>query len=329
MTKSGFGNKQMKLIATAESATVETASTEATTVTKADTADTTVATERGDKQRKEATLAPKTTQAPTTTPAVTVEQDYTTEEGYDPYWCHEPTPQNFEPAHPDPDLVMTFQHFIFLLDHTGSMQPVRNAVIKNYNEKFLPRFKGARDTTKRIKYTFASFNENMVITSYEDLFDAVELDRRSYNPGYNTRLYDSVGCLLDKYSDENNVFFYVLSDGKNNWHEEDIFTAPQVKERVQRMKDEQDWKFEFFGAISDDTEREELKEDAEAMGWDEADGEITFFERNEKSLKSGFGKIRRKMVKSLFGSQFGKKAGKKARKSGKKTRKTNAFLGWR
>merc|ERR1711931_133989 len=60
MTKSAFGNKQMKLIATAESATVETASTEATTVTKADTADTTVATERGDKQRKEATSAPKT-----------------------------------------------------------------------------------------------------------------------------------------------------------------------------------------------------------------------------------------------------------------------------
>ena len=148
-------------------------------------------------------------------------------------------------------------------------------------------------------------------------------------------LFDSIGCMIDKHADEEDVQFFVVSDGENLNFKKNVYEASDVADAVERQRSGKNWKFRFIGSIAQHLEKR-LKKDATNMGFKE--NEITMLRHTEEALGKAFKKTRTKLVKAFFmdGSFSPRKVARKQSHSNKRkksnrrnglTRKTNKFLG--
>ena len=94
-----------------------------------------------------------------------------------------------------------------------------------------------------IRFTLATFNVRVKINDYMDLTQASDLTTHQYNPGYNTNLFDTVGCLCSKYSDNDNVEVYVMSDGEHRISTNSAYSVNDVKEVTDKLRNEKNWQF--------------------------------------------------------------------------------------
>jgi len=150
----------------------------------------------------ESTAAPDTTQPATTAPASTTG-------GYS-------TTAGVEGEGTD---------YLILLDATGSMQKLsgpgrgRDFVISRFN-KFLKtlRTQVERGNIEDGKIAVATFNKGAKWSEYNSIKNVADLTKRTYNPGYGTNLYDTIGCALQKFKDESSAatkLVYILTDGNH------------------------------------------------------------------------------------------------------------------
>lgn len=137
----------------------------------------------------------------------------------------------------------------FLLDETGSMGSRREETIKAVNEYF----KSLRANNALV--TFATFNTAQGINFREietKAANITDLTLETYKPNASTPLYDAIGKMIGKITDQagskDKVLIVVVTDGEENASQE--FDLTRIKELVATCEKKK-WAFAYVGAAPD------------------------------------------------------------------------------
>ncbi len=141
-------------------------------------------------------------------------------------------------------------YIAFLLDETGSMMERKAVTISGFNE-FLGSMKKLPGETFFSLTTFNSNNRKPVYVNVP--IDKVnKLSGETYNPNFNTPLYDAIGNMIQDVRQAGvsgqKVLFVIMTDGEENASVEFNF------ERIRALIEEQKklgWEFIFLGCDMD------------------------------------------------------------------------------
>lgn len=141
-------------------------------------------------------------------------------------------------------------HIVFILDRSGSMGGKENDVVGGFNA-FLEEQKKLKDEAK---LTTVLFDDK-----YEILHDGINIQqvksitRTDYYVRGSTALLDAIGRTIDNLDsyvkEDDNVLFFINTDGFENSSMK--YNNVQIKEMVEHLQNEHDWKFVFLGADMD------------------------------------------------------------------------------
>merc|ERR1712110_793606 len=167
--------------------------------------------------------------------------------------------------------------YLILLDATGSMQKLsgpgrgREFVITRFN-KFLKviRNQVSQGSIQDGKIVVATFNKAATWIEYNSIENVEDLNKRAYNPGYGTNLYDTIGCALQKFKEESSAaqkLVYILTDGIHQVKRSTYVahTVDEVSEMVNSYRDEEGMQSSFLAMINPE-DKEALKTSAKEMG---------------------------------------------------------------
>jgi len=194
---------------------------------------------------------------------------------------------------------------IVMLDETGSMQDIggkgkgRNLVIRKmemFRKMINKKVKNNKMANQEI--TFVTFNEKATWTNYNSIDQWPIVSRANYNPGYQTNLYDAMGCVLSQYKSNNpnqKVSLYLISDGihamSTRKQRNVAYGEGEIEDMVEDLRQE-GWDFHFYGATTED-KKDELKQQALGLGFRKA--EQLVFDFNGKQ----FGALLKTMLKTM------------------------------
>jgi hypothetical protein len=162
-------------------------------------------------------------------------------------------------------------HVAFVLDRSGSMQVVAEAVVEGYNE-YLAELRSQGGETL---YSLTTFNTSFDhVCVGEPLMLAPELDHRTYRPGGMTALYDAIAhTVVDtdrrlqvEGRGEEKVLVVVMTDGYENSSTD--YDAHAIAELVRTYDERPNWTFVYLGAGHCDIR--EARNAASAMGYQDA-----------------------------------------------------------
>ncbi len=148
-------------------------------------------------------------------------------------------------------------HVAFVLDKSGSMQAVEEAVVAGYND-YLGELRAQGGETRFSLTTFDTSFEHVWVG--EPLEKVAELDHRVYRPDGMTALYDAIAHTVlrtderlqaDGRGDEK-VLVVVLTDGLENSSSD--FDAHAIAELVRTYDERPNWTFVYLGAGHDSIE---------------------------------------------------------------------------
>jgi von Willebrand factor type A domain len=142
-------------------------------------------------------------------------------------------------------------HVAFVLDKSGSMQAVEEAVVEGYND-YLRELRGQGSETLFSLTTFDTRFEHLCVG--ELLANVAELDNRSYRPGGRTALFDAIGHTVLQTDDRlqaegrdgEKVLVVVMTDGFENASTD--YDAHTIAELVRRYDERPNWTFVYLGA---------------------------------------------------------------------------------
>jgi len=194
--------------------------------------------------------------------------------------------------------------YLILLDATGSMQKLngpgqgREFVINKFN-KFLKtlRTQVERGNIQDGKIIVATFNKAASWVEYNSIQNVEDMSKRTYNPGYGTNLYDTVGCALQKFKQESGAakkIVYILTDGIHQVKSSTpvAHTVDEVSDMVNEYRDEEGMEFSFLALINPE-DKEALKSSAHKMGIRGAEIRTTDFDGQ------GFSVMLKSMLRGL------------------------------
>ena len=142
-------------------------------------------------------------------------------------------------------------HVAFVLDRSGSMQTVAEAVVEGYND-YLGELRGQGGETL---YSLTTFNTSFQhICVGAPLEQAPHLDHRVYQPGGMTALYDAIAHsvldterrLQDEGRGEEKVLVVVMTDGLENSSTD--YDAQAIAKLVRAYDERPNWTFVYLGA---------------------------------------------------------------------------------
>jgi hypothetical protein len=195
---------------------------------------------------------------------------------------------------------------IVMLDATGSMQDIggkgkgRDLVIRKM-EMFrnMLNKKVQKDRVHDQPLTFVTFHESASWQSYDSINQWPTISRKNYNPGYQTNLYDSMGCVLSEYSSrhpDQEVSVYLISDGIHKLGPRKranvAYQENEINQMVEDLRSRSNWNFHFYGATEDD-KKDALKKQAINLGFRAA--EIAVFDFNGRQ----FGSLLKSMLSTM------------------------------
>ncbi len=139
---------------------------------------------------------------------------------------------------------------VFILDRSGSMEPLTDDVIGGFNS-FISEQKKLKG---KIKLTTILFDN-----VYETLHDGINIEdvnpisKKEYNTRGCTALLDAVGQAINTMDahakKKDRVLFVINTDGYENASRE--YTNKQIKELVENHEKKNSWKFIYIGANVD------------------------------------------------------------------------------
>ena len=148
---------------------------------------------------------------------------------------------------------------VFILDRSGSMSGLESDVIGGFNA-MIEKQKKVEGEALVSTVLFSTGRE--VIHDRVDVKKVAPMTDKDYQVGGSTALVDAVGKAIHhignvhKYAREEDrperTLFVIMTDGMENASH--IYTASQVKEKIQRQKDKYGWEFLFMGANMDAVE---------------------------------------------------------------------------
>jgi uncharacterized protein YegL len=154
-----------------------------------------------------------------------------------------------EPAAPEGVL-----HVAFVLDKSGSMRAVEEAVVEGYNDYL----RELREQGGETLFSLTTFDTRLAhLCVGEPLANVAELDSRSYRPGGMTALYDAIGHtvlrterrLQAEGRGQEKVLVVVMTDGLENSSIE--YDAHAIAELVRSYDERPNWTFVYLGAGHD------------------------------------------------------------------------------
>jgi len=159
------------------------------------------------------------------------------------------------------------------------------------------------------------------------LKSAKNITRANFNPGYNTNLFDTVGCTLSRFADDGQAEVFIISDGMHLTTDNSAYTADEVKEVLEQLRDQKNWQFNFIGAVTGQEEGE-VVQNAEDMGFQNR--EISMFRHNQRGFQQGLQVITKSLLGSILDNEDSKEfifpggrrplGGKKGKRKGRKNK---------
>jgi len=139
---------------------------------------------------------------------------------------------------------------IMVVDETGSMRSYTDVTIESFNG-WLNSQRGADLEEEDVppQFSFVKFDTGFSVKSWENIEDAEEIDRDSYQPGGGTALYDALGCVLSAYGEEEDNIVVIITDGEDNSSKK--FNTGEVKKLIDGLTEEKGWEFSYIGANQD------------------------------------------------------------------------------
>jgi uncharacterized protein YegL len=145
-------------------------------------------------------------------------------------------------------------HVAFVLDESGSMQVVEEAVVAGYNE-YLGELRDQGGETRFSLTTFDTHFKHVWIG--EPLEDVTQLDHRFYRPGGMTALYDAIAHTVVQTDrqlradgrETEKVLVVVMTDGMENSSSD--YDAHAIAELVRSYEQRPNWTFVYLGAGHD------------------------------------------------------------------------------
>ena len=146
---------------------------------------------------------------------------------------------------------------IFILDMTGSMQPLASETVIGFNNFIEEQKEVPGDAV----LTLITFNSNKTEKVYDcvDLKDIKPLIQSQYYPDGMTPLLDTMGNAIQEAGErfknmpENQrpekVIVSIMTDGEENFSH--YFSRKQIFDMVKHQKDIYKWEFIFLGANQD------------------------------------------------------------------------------
>ena len=148
---------------------------------------------------------------------------------------------------------------LLILDESGSMEVVREATIRGFNElvqsvQGLAReFPEKKQVVSLTTFNGAGIRETLFL---QDAGALQPLTRADYRPDSMTPLHDAIGQSVSKLRNvlsttgaaDYQVLVTVLTDGEENASKE--FTRPVIRQLIEQLK-EQGWTFTYIGANHD------------------------------------------------------------------------------
>lgn len=142
----------------------------------------------------------------------------------------------------------------FLLDRSGSMQPLADAVVDSFREFLAEQHETAQAATLTL-VQFDNPDSHEVIIDRVPLREVRPLTREQFQPRGTTPLYDAIGLLIERVDrhvmtggDDADQLVVIFTDGYENastrWTQREIFDL--IDNRTRRG-----WTFAFLGAHQD------------------------------------------------------------------------------
>ena len=200
-------------------------------------------------------------------------------------------------------------HNLIILDESGSMQSIYQPALTGVNETLQTIRDAQKEHDDQAHFvTLVTFDTNHYNQIYCNTTaeKAVDISREQYRPYGGTPLYDAMGRSINELrpnvGKDDVVLVTVITDGYENASRE--YDGKAIKSLVEEMKKE-GWVFTYIGANQD------VEAVAASISIDnhlafEANEECTkaMFERECRSRKRFFGKIRPNMSKSEIGEDY-------------------------
>ncbi len=132
---------------------------------------------------------------------------------------------------------------VFLLDQTGSMMEIKDDTIGGFNSFLDEQQKSGNE----INFWLTLFNSTKIDKKYikESIKNVEPLNDSTYVPTNGTPLWDAVGNTMQEFSDEKDVMFIILTDGRENSSIE--FKAETVNKMIKEKEKDFNWKFLYLG----------------------------------------------------------------------------------
>ena len=150
---------------------------------------------------------------------------------------------------------------VIILDKSGSMECIRQAVVSGFNETLngIKKAQGKFADTQEHFVSLVAFCscETKQILDKVPVAEARDLTMEDYQPCCRTPLYDAMGFTLTsmrkhiKETDDAVVVVTIITDGMENDSKE--YTGAAVRQLVEQLKSE-GWTFTYMGANQDSVE---------------------------------------------------------------------------
>jgi len=145
---------------------------------------------------------------------------------------------------------------VFILDRSGSMHGLENDTIGGFNAMIE---KQKMNDGEAYVSTILFDDESVVIHDREDIRTIRPMTRKEYTVRGCTALLDAIGGAIHhigsihKYARKEDrpehTLFVITTDGMENASRR--YSAEQIKEKIERQKEEYGWEFIFLGANID------------------------------------------------------------------------------
>lgn len=156
---------------------------------------------------------------------------------------------------------MSHKEVLIIIDSSGSMEPLTDSTISNFNE-LLQELKTEDEKTRLTLITFD--REHRYLFSSKPVSECDSITSKDYLPSGTTALYDAVGEGIERLHEhieehrENviGVKAIIMTDGLENASRK--FNKSDIQKKIAYVKEWYQWDFQFYGANID--EGKEAKE---------------------------------------------------------------------
>lgn len=136
------------------------------------------------------------------------------------------------------------ERIVLVLDSSGSMNSQKRDVVAGINQTIRQQRKLNIDDNNRVLFNIVSFNDNVLAPTNDTLESVRYLSDRDYNPNGSTALYDAIGSTINRYRDEYNVIFLIMTDGEENASRK--YNYEMITGLIKEMKDHKNWNFIYL-----------------------------------------------------------------------------------